>query len=802
MANTVSILSYNNTFGDWMVSTNALAKENNDLAANNYIKTSGTLFLNSNTLGLQVANNSIFGGQFQVQGIGSSAYIQNNLRVDTQVYFTNTTIGLINSGQANIGGLLLATGSGTGLNVYNNAVIGGSATIGTNASIGNNLVVSKNTTTNNITSTYNTSTNTLLVSDNASVGNNITITNTSYTNSLQANNIVLTQTLNAVGSSFLNIVQANTSVSTDTISVANSSFLNIVQANTVQANTVQANTSVSTPLLTVINTLDATTANGVFNTIHTVGELSVGGQLSVGGNFVIHGSTVFNTTTFTLNADSTVGLPSYFSVNRGISGANSSIRWNETSKYWDIMDVSNSTYYRILTNQNLSDSISTANSTIIATSQAANTLNENIKTSNTWLQANDALTLSSAKTYADGLISVIQANNALFTSNVWLQANDALTLSSAKSYSDVANTWLQANDAITLSSAKSYTVTTVNTANTWLQANDALTLSSAKSYTDTTVNTAKTSTHFIGTTSIALNRASATQALTGITSIDGTASGLSATLAVGSGGTGLISPGTSGNVLTSTGAGWTSSPAPISLPTQTGNTGRYLTTDGSTASWSTVSSGSTFPSQTGNAGKFLATDGTNVTWQITLPTQTGNTGKYLITNGTTASWSTPSTLPTQTGNTGRYLITDGTTASWATVTSGVSLTGVESLSNKTLVGPVFQAYQEKVVTIGSIATSTYTIDTSLANIFDLTLTASTTITFSNVAASGFARPITLIVRQPAASASKTLAVTGAKYTDGVAPVLSTGVSQIDVLTYWSPNGGATFFGTFAMANVS
>ena len=35
MANTTSILSYANTFGDWMVQTNALSKENNDLAANN-----------------------------------------------------------------------------------------------------------------------------------------------------------------------------------------------------------------------------------------------------------------------------------------------------------------------------------------------------------------------------------------------------------------------------------------------------------------------------------------------------------------------------------------------------------------------------------------------------------------------------------------------------------------------------------------------------------------------------------------------------------------------------------------------
>ena len=39
----------------------------------------------------------------------------------------------------------------------------------------------------------------------------------------------------------------------------------------------------------------------------------------------------------------------------------------------------------------------------------------------------------------------------------------------------------------------------------------------------------------------------------------GTAAGLSATLAAGSGGTGLTSPGTAGNVLTSNGSAWVSS---------------------------------------------------------------------------------------------------------------------------------------------------------------------------------------------------------------------------------------------------
>lgn len=47
-------------------------------------------------------------------------------------------------------------------------------------------------------------------------------------------------------------------------------------------------------------------------------------------------------------------------------------------------------------------------------------------------------------------------------------------------------------------------------------------------------------------------------------------------------------PGTSGNVLTSNGSAWVSQAAPVSLPTQTSNGGKFLTTDGSTATWSAL----------------------------------------------------------------------------------------------------------------------------------------------------------------------------------------------------------------------
>ncbi len=123
MANTVNLLSYANTYGDWMVTTNQLIKENNNFATGLYSKDAGTLYLNDPTLGLQVTSNAIFASQMQVQGIGSGAYIQNNLRVDGTVNLTNANTTLISSGT------IYANAANIGLSVSNNAIINGNLTI-------------------------------------------------------------------------------------------------------------------------------------------------------------------------------------------------------------------------------------------------------------------------------------------------------------------------------------------------------------------------------------------------------------------------------------------------------------------------------------------------------------------------------------------------------------------------------------------------------------------------------------------------------------------------------------------------
>jgi hypothetical protein len=111
MANTAQILSYANTFSEWLVVTNALVRENNDIAANNYTKSTGTLFLNDPTLGLSVSKAATVQGQFQVTGTGSFANVQNSLQVGGQLFLTNTKQTLVVSGICHTTGNTFTTSS-------------------------------------------------------------------------------------------------------------------------------------------------------------------------------------------------------------------------------------------------------------------------------------------------------------------------------------------------------------------------------------------------------------------------------------------------------------------------------------------------------------------------------------------------------------------------------------------------------------------------------------------------------------------------------------------------------------------
>ena len=192
-------------------------------------------------------------------------------------------------------------------------------------------------------------------------------------------------------------------------------------------------------------------------------------------------------------------------------------------------------------------------------------------------------------------------------------------------------------------------------------------------------------------------------------------------------------------------------------------------------------------------GDLIVGNGTNSATRLAI----GANGYLLTSNGTTATWSAAPSgmiypgagIPVSTGT------------AWTTSKTSPSGTIVGTTDTQTLTNKQWQAYNETCTTVGTVSSGTYNIDLSLSNIFDITLGANVTFTFTNPPSSGISRNCTVILRQDA-TGSRLATFTNAKYTDGTAPILSTGANQIDVLTFFTLNGGSFWFGTFAMANVS
>ena len=128
------------------------------------------------------------------------------------------------------------------------------------------------------------------------------------------------------------------------------------------------------------------------------------------------------------------------------------------------------------------------------------------------------------------------------------------------------------------------------------------------------------------------------------------------------------------------------------------------------------------PDQDGNSGKFLTTDGTDASWTEVdaLPDQASFAGYFLTTDGSVASWAEVDALPDQTGNAGYYLKTDGTTASWdelsiddlVTVNVGdlgdVTITGTPSEGEALLYDPVSQEWVNSAIEAGANVSTTTT----------------------------------------------------------------------------------------------
>jgi len=176
MANTVNILSFNNTFGDLVAQQNKAAVELNNISANNYTKDSGTLFLSGTGTALSVANTAVLGTAIVS---GSSSFLGD----------------IVSAANATFNGV------GFALTVANNAVI------------------AKTLVTDTITA------NTLVRTTTLNAGG------TAFVNGLTSNTLIRTAALNSTGSSFLDSITANTIIVSPFLNVTNYAYVNNLSSN-------------------------------------------------------------------------------------------------------------------------------------------------------------------------------------------------------------------------------------------------------------------------------------------------------------------------------------------------------------------------------------------------------------------------------------------------------------------------------------------------------------------------------------------------------------------------------------------
>lgn len=295
-------------------------------------------------------------------------------------------------------GTLFLNGSGTGLSVTN-AGLFGSAVVSGVLSVGSSISALANVFING-------------AGNGLEVANNTLLRGSLVTNQINANTLIRTTTLNATGNVFANDISSNNLIRTTTLNAQGNVFV-----NNLQSNGAIFGASANIVGLTVTNSLVSNTSI-TGSTFYLSNDGIIDGSLSVGGDFIIDGTTVYNTNTFIINANSSIGAISIFGVNRGTSGANAAIRWNENQDYWDIIDVNNpSSYSKILTANLISNSISSISTDTVASSLAANTLNNA-------LQAN-VISLQSQITANVNLIGVINAAQNTTINNVNFYAQTA-----------------------------------------------------------------------------------------------------------------------------------------------------------------------------------------------------------------------------------------------------------------------------------------------------------------------------------------------------------------------------------------
>lgn len=280
---------------------------------------------------------------------------------------------------------------------------------------------------------------------------------------------------------------------------------------------------------------------------------------------------------------------------------------------------------------------------------------------------------------------------------------------------------------------------------------------------------------------------------------------LGTALAYSSGGTGLTSPGTSGNILTSNGTTWTSAaPAPGGIDYVVKTT--TYTTQNNEGVLANTSGGAftvTLPASPASGDQVVVADPTGdwATNNLTigrngetiagaaedLVCDIGGASVQLVYDG--SDWNVYAQVG---GNGGTVVTEDGTQTLTNKTLGATTLSGTLSAADNIVDQPVLQDYAIQGVAIGNTG-ATRTIDLETGNFFSATLDQACTFTFSNPAASGDFCGFVLELTNGGAFAITWPA--SVDWVGGTAPTLT--AAGVDQLVFTTRDGGTTYFGFVA-----
>jgi len=178
---------------------------------------------------------------------------------------------------------------------------------------------------------------------------------------------------------------------------------------------------------------------------------------------------------------------------------------------------------------------------------------------------------------------------------------------------------------------------------------------------------------------------------------------------------------------------------------------------------------------------------------------TANTLTATAVNSTTATVTTVSST-TLTANTLTTTAVNSTTVTATSFTSNTVTANSISTSSGLLdaQSPISETFS--TVTSSSNAT---TLDLTTSSNFEHTLTENTTFTFSNPAVSGKATSFTLKIVQDASASGYTVTwPSSVDWPSATAPTLTATASAVDLFVFYTNDGGTTWYGLTAGANLA